>query len=227
MEGLRATLQSEVSKLPRQSPPPTNVYFDSAAERAIGNAASAAKKTGDTFLAVDQLFAALVDNNNVASVFRQAGLSPDKVKKAIEEMRAGKKVESSRAEQNYEALAKYGHDLVADAELGKLDPVIGRDEEIRRCVQVLSRRTKNNPVLIGEPGVGKTAIVEGLAQRIVARDVPESLQNRRVISLDMGALIAGASYRGEFEERLKSVLKEVQESHGNIVLFIDEIHLGK
>src|SRR6202035_3678433 len=143
---------------------------------------------------------------------------------AVEQWRHGRKADAPEAEQNWEALAKYSRDLTEEAKNGKLDPVIGRDEEIRRTIQVLSRRTKNNPVLISEPGVGKTAIVEGLAQRIIKRDVPDTLLNKRLLSLDMGALIAGAKYRGEFEDRLKAVLKEVTSSNGAVILFIDELH---
>ncbi|KAM3575108.1 hypothetical protein VYU27_003021 [Nannochloropsis oceanica] len=225
LDSLRQSIAQALNRCPRQTPAPSSIHFDSAMESILVQSAQQAKKKGDAFLAADQILAVLIDHASVASACRQAGLMADKVKQAIEKLRAGKKVDSAKAEQNYEALKKYGHDLVGDAEESKLDPVVGRDEEIRRVIQVLSRRTKNNPVLIGEPGVGKTAIVEGLAQRIVAGDVPESLKSRRVIALDMGALIAGASYRGEFEDRLKSVLKEVKDAHGNIVLFIDEIHL--
>lgn len=170
------------------------------------------------------IFQALLSDRDIASAFGEAGLTPSTMESAVRELRAGRQIDSKSAEENYEALSKYGQDLVALAEAGKLDPVIGRDDEIRRVIRVLSRRTKNNPVLIGQPGTGKTAIVEGLAGRIVRGDIPDNL-NCRIISLDMGALIAGAKYRGEFEERLKAVLKEVKDAQGKIILFIDEIHL--
>lgn len=183
------------------------------------------KKQGDSHLAVDHLLLALLDDATVKKSFEAAGLTRNLLAQAVKDLRGDRKVGSDQGEETYDALSKFGRNLVADAKAGKLDPVIGRDEEIRRVVRVLSRRTKNNPVLIGEPGVGKTAIVEGLALRIVAGDVPESLRDRQVISLDMGALVAGAKYRGEFEERLKAVLDEVKNAAGRIILFIDEVHL--
>eukprot|EP00879_Flechtneria_rotunda_P008426 GHRR01008827.1.p1 GENE.GHRR01008827.1~~GHRR01008827.1.p1 ORF type:complete len:841 (+),score=295.71 GHRR01008827.1:296-2818(+) len=192
----------------------------------IVNAAMKLKsKMGDQFVSVEHLVLALVDDARFGeALFKQEGLTQPKLEAAVKDVRGSNKVVDQDPEGKYEALSKYARDLTAAARDGKLDPVIGRDDEIRRCIQILSRRTKNNPVLIGEPGVGKTAVAEGLAQRIVAGDVPEALQGRTLMALDMGALIAGAKYRGEFEDRLKAVLKEVSDSNGKIVLFIDEIH---
>ena len=185
-----------------------------------------ASKAGDSFVTVERLLTALAIEKSAktSEILAAAGVTPTALNKVINDMRKGRTADSASAESNYDALKKYARDLTEDARAGKLDPVIGRDEEIRRTIQVLSRRTKNNPVLIGEPGVGKTAIAEGLALRIVNGDVPESLKDKQLMALDMGALIAGAKYRGEFEERLKAVLSEVQTAAGQIILFIDEMH---
>src|SRR5580698_6751834 len=184
-----------------------------------------AKALQDDYTSVEHVLLAMAESSGaIGRLFRESGLTKDKLLQALRDVRGNQRVTTKDPEGTYKSLERYGRDLTLEAERGKLDPVIGRDEEIRRIVQVLSRRTKNNPVLIGDPGVGKTAIVEGLAQRIVRGDVPEGLKDRRVVSLDMGALIAGAKYRGEFEERLKAVLNEVQEAEGQIVLFLDELH---
>src|SRR6201999_1632146 len=179
-----------------------------------------------SFVTVERLLLAMALDKNTpaAKALAAAGITPQSLNAAIEQLRKGRRADSASAEEGYDALKKYARDLTAVAREGKLDPVIGRDEEIRRTIQVLARRTKNNPVLIGEPGVGKTAIVEGLALRMVNGDVPEGLKNKRLLSLDMGSLIAGAKYRGEFEERLKAVLAETTSANGQIVLFIDEMH---
>src|SRR6218665_1938398 len=201
------------------------LFLSSNGQQTLQKAMQFAKANGDEFVAVEMLFLALIDGNDqIASLLKDLKLDKKKVEKQIIELRKGDKVTSNQQEGTYNSLEKYAKNLNEMAKAGKLDPVIGRDDEIRRVLQILTRRTKNNPILIGEPGVGKTAIAEGLAHRIIDGDVPENLKDKIVFSLDMGALIAGAKYKGEFEERLKSVVKEVTGSDGDIVLFIDEIH---
>jgi len=200
-------------------------YLSKDTDAVLQKAEDMAQKNGDQFVSLEFILLALLTVNSTASqILKDAGLTERETRAAIDELRKGEKVKSQSSEDNYQSLEKYAINLIEAARNGKLDPVIGRDEEIRRVLQILSRRTKNNPILIGEPGTGKTAIVEGLARRIVRGDVPENLKNKQVFSLDMGALIAGAKYKGEFEERLKSVINEVKKSEGNIILFIDEIH---
>ena len=220
---LSRTIDSELQSLPRVEG--GEPYLDRDANAALTAAQDIARRDGDQFVGLEPLLLALLTTNSTASrLLKDAGLTADALTAAIKELRGGRKADSASSEDTYQSLQKYARDLVAEARDGKLDPVIGRDEEIRRVLQILSRRTKNNPILIGEPGTGKTAIVEGLAQRIARGDVPENLRNKRVFSLDMGALVAGAKYKGEFEERLKSVVNEVTAAEGGIILFIDEIH---
>ncbi|MFZ9173919.1 Clp protease N-terminal domain-containing protein, partial [Vulcanococcus sp.] len=222
---LSQKLEAYIAGQPALSAAPDNVYLGKGLNSVLDQADALKGSYGDSYIAIEHLLLALaIDDRCGKQLLSQAGTDAAKLKDAVQAIRGSQTVTDQNPEGTYESLEKYGRDLTQAAKDGKLDPVIGRDEEIRRTIQILSRRTKNNPVLIGEPGVGKTAIVEGLAQRIVNGDVPQALQNRQLVSLDMGALIAGAKYRGEFEERLKAVLKEVTASEGQIVLFIDEIH---
>ncbi len=216
-------VQEELKHLPRVEG--GQPYFSNDTNKVLERAIADSQKMGDEFVSVEPILLALLEvNTTVSRILKDAGCTEQEMKKAIDELRQGQKVQSASGDENYQALSKYARNLIDAARQGKLDPVIGRDEEIRRVLQILSRRTKNNPILIGEPGTGKTAIVEGLAERIVRGDVPENLKNKQLYSLDMGALVAGAKYKGEFEERLKSVIKEVTNAQGNIILFIDEIH---
>jgi ATP-dependent Clp protease ATP-binding subunit ClpB len=224
-EQVRQAVDRELGKLPKVEGGGGQIYLAPETARLFDQAEQMAQKAGDTFVTAEYvlLALALASSTPIADILSQAGVTPQTLNKAIADLRKGRAAETASAEEGYDALKKYTRDFTEEARKGKLDPVIGRDEEIRRTVQVLARRTKNNPVLIGEAGVGKTAIVEGLAQRIVKGDVPETLKNRRLLSLDLGLLLAGAKYRGEFEERLKAVLKEVGAA-GDVMLFIDELH---
>lgn len=224
-KALESALDKELQKLPQVSGGNQQPYLSASANQALAKAKEYLKTFGDSYVAIEHLLLAILAGNDaVAQLLKQQGISEKPLIEAIKELRKGNKVTDPNAESKYQALEKYSKNLNELAKKGKIDPVIGRDEEIRRVLQILARRTKNNPILLGEPGVGKTAIVEGLAQRIVSGDVPENLKSKTLISLDMGLLVAGAKYKGEFEERLKSVIKEVTDAEGEIILFIDEIH---
>src|SRR3954452_21542771 len=218
VDGVRRHANEAVEMLPTVTGSAAEPEYDSELITVLKRAESEAKKLGDQYIPSEDLLIALADDRNT-----DVGATRDQIIEAIKALRP-QSVSSQTAEDTYQALQRFGRDLTDDARQGKLDPVIGRDEEIRRTIQVLSRRTKNNPVLIGEPGVGKTAIVEGLAQRIVSGDVPKSLQGRRLIALDLSGMVAGSKYRGEFEERFKTVLEEIRQAAGQIIVFIDELH---
>ena len=222
-QAVETAIQNEMSHLPKVSG--GEPYLSSETNQVMQRTVETSQKMGDEFVSIEPMLLALLAVNSTASrILKDAGCTEKEMTAAINDLRQGQKVQSQSGDENYQSLQKYARNLIEDARAGKLDPVIGRDEEIRRVLQILSRRTKNNPILIGEPGTGKTAIVEGLAERIVRGDVPENLKDKQLYSLDMGAMLAGAKYKGEFEERLKSVVKEVMLADGNIILFIDEIH---
>src|SRR3954452_15801805 len=222
---LKSGAAERLERLPKAAANgPHPIYMSPELAAVLQGASEAARAAGDRFVTAERLLASVAAQGPLRGLFTRAGVNPAGLAEAVDRMRKGRKADAPSAEQNWEALKKYARDLTEEARQGKLDPVIGRHDEIRRTIQVLARRTKNNPVLIGEPGVGKTAVVEGLAQRLAAGDVPDGLKDRRVLALDLSALLAGAKFRGEFEERLKALLAEVQSASGRIILFIDELH---
>ena len=223
---LKSAAEERLARLPKATGDgPHPIFMSPELAAVLQGASESARAGGDRFVTAERLLASLAAQGPMQGLFTRAGVNPAGLAEAVERMRQGRKADAASAEQNWEALAKYARDLTEEARQGKLDPVIGRDDEIRRTIQVLARRTKNNPVLIGEPGVGKTAVVEGLAQRLAAGDVPEGLKDRRVLALDLTLILAGAKFRGEFEERLKAVLCEIQAAAGRIIVFIDELHM--
>ena len=226
IESLKKQVTAALKKTPQITYETQQIYATPHVAKLLETSASEADRLKDEFIGTEHLLIAISgeEKGEAAKILKGAGIDQEKVYRALQKIRGGHRVTDSRAESKYRSLAKYSRDLTALAQAGKLDPVIGRDEEIKRVMQILTRRTKNNPVVVGEAGVGKTAIAEGVAQKIAADDVPESLRGKKVLALDMGALVAGSKFRGEFEERLKAVIDEVREAQGEVILFIDEIH---